>query len=331
MSSAEAPAANGRNAESLRAVLEDVLAPHLGAATRVASVASAPSRFAHRASAEVLTVELEHGGTLRLFRKGLGHEHGDHPDKVRRDREPMVYRELLARADLDTPHFYGSRWDARAGRHDLFLEYVDAWSLKYHDLDHWVTAVRRLAVLHASFARQGGALARHDFLLRIDGSYLGAWATRAVAAAHEASAAVGRRLERVVGDHREIAELLTAQPLTLVHNDLAPKNAIADVSSSPARICFVDWEMAGVGCGLLDLAHLMHGLSPPDEERLRSAYCSELGGAGLLPSGRGLRRVLDACALHNAVYRVAHAQEWGIQRRTVTQWVDEIADLRRAI
>jgi Phosphotransferase enzyme family len=331
MRSAGAPAANGRNAESLRAVLEDVLAPHLGTATRVASVASAPSRFAHRATAEILTVELERGGTLRLFRKELGREHGDHPDKARRDREPMVYRELLSRAYLDTPRFYGSRWDARTGRHDLFLEYVDAWSLKYHDLDQWATAVRRLAALHAAFARQGGALARHDFLLRLDGSYLGAWAARAVATAGEASAALGRRLERVVADHRQIAELLTSQPLTLVHNDLAPKNAIADVSSSPTRICFVDWEMAGVGCGLLDLAHLMHGLSPRDEERLRAAYCSELGGAGLLPSGRRLRRVLDACALHNAVYRVAHAQEWGIQPRTVARWVDEIADLRKAI
>jgi hypothetical protein len=331
MRSAGAPAANGRNAESLRAVLEEVLAPHLGAATRVASVASAPSRFAQRATAEILTVELERGGTLRVFRKGLGREQGDHPDKARRDREPMVYRELLSRAHLDTPHFYGWRSDARAGRHDLFLEYVDAWSLKYHALDHWATAVRRLAALHASFAQQGGALARHDLLLRLDGSYLGAWAARAVATAREASAALGRRLERVVADQREIAELLASQPLTLVHNDLAPKNAIADVSSSPARICFVDWEMAGVGCGLLDLAHLMHGLSRRDEERLRSAYCSELGGTGLLPSARRLRRVLDACALHNAVYRVAHAQQWGIQRRTVAGWVDEIADLRRAI
>ena len=331
MRSAGAPAANGRNAESLRAVLDDVLAPHLGAATRVAAVTSTPSRFAHRAAAEILTVELDQGGTLRLFRKGLGREPGDHPDKARRDREPMVYSELLSRADLDTPHFYGSHWDARTGRHDLFLEYVDAWSLKYHDLDQWATAVRRLAVLHASFAQQGGALPRHDFLLRLDGSYIGAWAARAVATAREASAALGRRLERVVADHREIAELLTSQPLTLVHNDLAPKNAIADVSSSPARICFVDWEMAGVGCGLLDLAHLMHGLSPRDEERLRSAYCSELGGTGLVPSGRRLRRVLDACALHNAVYRVAHAPQWGIPRGSVARWIDELAELRSAI
>jgi hypothetical protein len=331
MTSARATTANGRTAERLRAVVEDVLARHLGAATRVASVASAPSPFAHRASAEVLTVELEQVGTLRLFRKGLGPEHGDHPDKARRDREALVYRELLSRPDVDTPYFYGSRWDAPTGCHEVFLEYVDAWSLKYHDLDHWATAVRRLAALHASFARQGDALARHDFLLRLDGSYIGAWAARAVGAASAASAALGRRLERVVADHREIAELLASQPLTLVHNDLAPKNAIADVSSSPARICFVDWEMAGVGCGILDLAHLMHGLSPGDEERLRSAYCSELGGAGLLPSGRRLRRLLDACALHNAVYRVAHAQQWGIQPRTVAGWVDEIADLRRAI
>jgi hypothetical protein len=190
MRCAGAAAANGSTAESLPAVLEDVLAPHLGAATRVTSVASAPSPFAHRATADILTVELEQRGTLRIFRKGIGPEH--HPDKARRDREPMVYRELLSGADPDTPHFYGWRWDARSGRHYLFLEYVDAWSLKYHDLDHWATAVRRLAAVHASFARQGDALARHDFLLRLDESYIGAWAERAVATARSRSAGGGQ-------------------------------------------------------------------------------------------------------------------------------------------
>ena len=45
------------------------------------------------------------------------------------------------------------------------------------------------------------------------------------------------------------ADLLAEQPPTLVHNDLAPKNVIADTSANPGRTCIVDWEMAEWGAG----------------------------------------------------------------------------------
>jgi aminoglycoside phosphotransferase (APT) family kinase protein len=203
--------------------------------------------------------------------------------------------------------------------------------LKYHGLQHWAPAGRRLAKLHAAFADRAAELARSDFLLALDRAYFGAWADRARAAAGVASAALGNRLERVLGRHREVAGLLAAQPPTLVHNDLAPKNVIADTSTDPARICFVDWEMAGVGCGLLDLAHLMHGLSARDERLLCTAYRGEPGAGRLALPDPEFARVLAACKLQNTLFRLAHIEAWDVGRETAALWVEDVARLQAAI
>src|SRR5207253_2807461 len=102
---------------------------------------------------------------------------------------------------LPAPTFYESRWDPRSGRYELFLEHIDDWTLKYHDLDHWTTAAGRLAELHAHFAAPSRELARADFLLRLDRPYFEAWAARAVRAAGAASADLGRAAERALRGH----------------------------------------------------------------------------------------------------------------------------------
>jgi aminoglycoside phosphotransferase (APT) family kinase protein len=116
--------------------------------------------------------------------------------------------------------------------------------------------------------------------------------------------------------------------VTLVHNDLAPKNVMADRSHHPARICFVDWEMAGVGCGLLDLVHLKHGLDPASDQKMCTAYCAELEGTGLLPSSPlELRQLFAACELHHTLYRLAHSNAWRLPPDRVAQWVADARNL----
>jgi Phosphotransferase enzyme family len=313
---------------SLRAAVERVVEAQFGAAARVVSLSSEPSRFATASPAEVLTVGLRNGSTFRVFVKRLAADRSGNPDKRRRDREPMVYERLLAAPGLATPVFYGSRFDVKLRRRDVLLEYVDDWSLKYHGLDHWATATARLAALHAHFAREHEQLARSDFLLRLDRRYFSAWAGRAVAAVTSLSERLARALDRPLSRHDETMEVMCEQPVTLVHNDLAPKNVIADSSSTPARICIVDWELAGAGCGVLDLVHLVHGLEERQEQALCAAYCAELSCQGLLPTGRELRRLLSACKLQNTLYRLAHLRQWGIGPTTAEEWVDDVARLQ---
>ena len=109
------------------------------------------------------------------------------------------------------------------------------------------------------------------------------------------------------------------------------KVARADTSTDPARVCFVDWEMAGVGCGLLDLVHLAHGLSGPDADGMQTAYFAELDGTVLACGADQRRRLLAACALQNTLYRLAHIRAWSVDTEAVERWVDEVGQLSMAV
>jgi hypothetical protein len=311
----------------LRLTLERLLESAHGQPVRVAGLRRRPSPFATLSPAEVLCVTLAGGDEVSLFVKHLGPA-ADEPDKQYRDREVRIYEDLLGEGDLPAVRYYGSRWNEATGRCEVFLEYVEDWNLKYHHLEHWFTAARRLARLHAHFAARAGELLACDYLLRLDAAYFRAWAGRALAAVAEQSAELADGLAPVVERYRPAAELLARQPATLVHNDLAPKNVLADRSACPARICLVDWEMAGVGCGLLDLVHLKHGLGPADDEQMCAAYAAELAETGLLPAAaRERERLFAACELHQTVYRLAYSRAWQLRLKTVARWVREAGQL----
>jgi aminoglycoside phosphotransferase (APT) family kinase protein len=274
--------------------------------------------------AEVLSVSLESGDEMSLFLKHLGSEQSDHPDKQRRDRETRIYEKLLGDDDLPVPRYYGSSWNETSKQREIFLEYIDDWNLKYHDLEYWFMAARRLARFHAYFATQAERLLTCDFLLRFDTQYLYQWVDRALCVVGDQSVGLAARLARVVNSYDRVSEVLARQPLTLVHNDLAPKNVMAYRSSNPARICFVDWEMAGVGCGLMDLVHLKYGLDPVNDQKMCTAYCEEMAGTDLLPPDpQDMNSLFAACEVHQTIYRLAHSKSWHLPLAKVAEWVIE--------
>jgi aminoglycoside phosphotransferase (APT) family kinase protein len=314
----------GGDETSLRLTLERLLARAQRRPVRVTNLRREPSPFATLFPVEILSLSLEGGERVSLFVKRLGSEQADHPEKQRRDREIRIYEELLGQGDLPVVKYYGHTQSRASGQCELFLEYVDDWNLKYQDLQHWFCAARRLGQLHAHFATQAERLLACDFLLRFDANYFREWAARALAVVAAQSAGLAAALSRVVANYDRVACLLGLQPVTLVHNDLAPKNVIADRSTSPSRICFVDWEMAGVGCGLLDLVDLKYGLDPASDEWMCAGYCEAVAGAGLLPSSReALEGLFAACELHKTFYRLAFSQTWGVSTERVAQWVAE--------
>jgi hypothetical protein len=302
-----------------------------GLRAEVAGMHRTPSPYATVSPSEVVSVALTSGERISIFVKHLREEQQSHPDKRVREREVRVYGELLGDRGLPVPRFLGSCWNDATGRRELFLEYIDGWNLKYQELRHWHTAARRLAQLHLAFALRGDQLLGRDFLLRLDRDYLLAWAGRAVAAVSSLSAELASRLQRTVDDLGVAADLLAEQPPTLVHNDLAPKNVIADTSMSPDRTCIVDWEMAGVGCGLMDLAHLTYGLPPREAERMFDLYREELTGTGLMPSDDEGKRLLASCQLHGTLYRLAHADVWRLPLERVGEWIADSEELNREV
>lgn len=288
------------------------------------SVRRQASPFATLFPADILSVRLKGGGEVSLFLKHLGAEQADHPEKQRRDREVLVYQRLFRYPGLPLARFYGERRDHGTGRHHVFLEYVDGWNLKYQHMEHWFEAARRLGQLHAHFAERARDLFESDFLLRFDHRYFRDWARRAVEAVGAYSAGFERRLRTLLGPYRQILDMLERQPVTLVHNDLSPKNVIADTSRRPARICFVDWEMAGIGCGLLDLVHLRYGLDEENAARMLAAYRQGLDGSGLIPTDEiQLARLVAACELHKTLYRLAFSPTWRLPTSRIREWMED--------
>jgi hypothetical protein len=309
------------------------LASALGLDVEIQSISRQPSPFATLFPAEVLTLSLSNGHQVRLFLKHLGPEQADQPDKQRRDREVCVYEHLLRDGkDLPVAKYFGSRCNARTCRHELYLEHIDDWSLQYQSLDHWYTAAARLADLHLHFAGRAGELRSCDFLLKLDEPYFAAWAARAQAAVAELWPQLGNRIDKLLGEYQPVCELLATQPVTLVHNDLACKNVIADCATSPARICIVDWELAGIGCGLLDLVHLKFGLDPVNDAKMLATYSARLGSSPLLPTDeRQLSRLLAACELHKTLYRLAHSPAWKLPPNKLAQWIAEAEEFLQRV
>src|SRR5919198_4157632 len=193
---------------SFRRAVEHLLSRARGQPVTVATLLREPSPFATVFPAEVLSATLSDGQATRLFVKHLGPEQADHPEKQRRDREIRIYEELLDVADLPVARLYGCTWNEVSGRHELFLEYIDDWSLKYQELRYWFDAARCLARLHAHFAAQADRLARYDYLLHFDATYFCDWADRALAATREESTALATELKSVVREYEPVAWLL---------------------------------------------------------------------------------------------------------------------------
>ena len=303
--------------------IQRMLEKALSRPCRVVSVSRRPSEHATLFPAEQVMVTLADGERITLFVKHAGDEQADHPDKQRRDRETLVYERLLeADPALPAPSYYASHLHPSTGRRSLHLEWLDDWNLRYHALEHWFTAARRLADLHAHFARDPVRLCACDFLLRLDGPYFTAWAERAATALRPACPDLHARLVTLVNAYGAVARCLASQPPTLVHNDLAPKNVVAVRGLSAAAIFFIDWETAGIGCGLLDLVHLKYGLGHEADAAMVEAYRAQAGS--LLPAGeREFARLLAACELHKTLYRLAHAPQWALPVQRVAAWVAE--------
>jgi len=309
---------------NLSRAVETILERQCGTPVNVSSVKRERSPFMTLSCAEVLTVTLVSGETVLMLLKHIDTDLSAHPDKQCREREIRVYEQLFHDASLPVAKYFGSRWSKTTHQYELFLEYVAGWNLKYHDICQWIAAARRLAHFHAQFARDSERLRAAPFLLHFDAAYVRDWVGRALAVTAARSGELAIRLESVVRRYGAAVNLLCEQLETLVHNDLSPKNVLADASREPVRICFVDWELAGVGCGVMDLVHLKYGLGREDDTAMQAAYYAEVAGTGLIPaSRRDFDRLVAACELHKTLYRLARSQAWSVPIETVATWVTE--------
>jgi len=174
-------------------------------------------------------------------------------------RELEIYATHLT--GLNAPPFVGGV--ATRGRAWLFLQRIDGIPLWQAEGERpWLATARWLARLHRITppARSGRLLVR-------DRALLARWAPRALATERAGDlAGIEEASDRAI-------EILRTFPASLIHGDFYPSNVIVRGSCDEPTICPIDWEMGGIGAGVLDLAALISGDHQPHlRRRIVDAY-----------------------------------------------------------
>ncbi len=268
--------------------------------------------YAYRTSfpLEEVRLLLDDGREMNVIVKSLARDELDEHVRLAKPeflhdpvRELVVYMEVLAGRDLGTARCYGSVAPPEADRYLLFLERVDGVELwQIGELEAWEEAARWAARLHTEVKP-----ASSSHLIRYDADFLRSWIDRAV------EFAGGPELRRISSRYDAVVERLAALPPVFVHGELYASNVLVGPG---LRICPVDWEMAGLGPGVLDLAALVSAWGDEEAARLARAYRDVLPGT-FEPAD------LDCARLQLAVQWLGWSREWTPPREHATDWLGE--------
>ena len=239
-------------------------------------------------------------------------------------REIKTYREILARHRLGTARFYGAVVRPDEDIYWLFLEKVPGVRLSQsRKYSSWLEAARWLASLHLRFSGEGETLNRSAPLLRLRCPVLPAVAraSRDVSVHRARSVGLG-----ILGcNYGRAIERLIRLPSTLIHGEFYASNILVQETREGCRIRPVDWEMAAVGPGLIDLAALSSGAWAEHERTtMAAAYHDALLSQGW-PSFpfEDLLLALDDCRLHLAIRWLGWAPDWSPPPENAHDWLGE--------
>jgi hypothetical protein len=332
-------------AAQLRAVLEEALSRRSGTQRHVAELARWPSIYSTSFAIEELDVHLNDGTNLRLLFKDLSQE--AMLESARRAkpaflynpmREIETYRTILESQGLGTAACYGAIVDHRAGRYGLVLEKVRGVELRrVGDFATWQKVARWLGAMHTRFMGETKRVKEEARLLRYDADFYRLWIRRARAAQGLAESshtgAVRSGMERLARRYDRVVERLAALPATFIHGEFYASNVLVHETGGELRVCPVDWEMAAVGPGPIDLAALAAGGWNSEEKKaLAKAYYAALApGEGWPPGLEEFLTVLDYCRLHLAVQWLGWASGWSPPPKHTQDWLGEALSLAKKL
>jgi len=272
----------------------------------------------------IVNVQLANGGEFKFFLKDFGFSVRlkDSP-KQRRERELRVYQDLLAETGLGTARYYGSVVDESQGQCWLALEFVDGTPTGYCEIEHWAPAAGALGRMHGYFARHGNRLRECDYLIHQTADYFWSTAELALRNVSQISPHLVDRLANIVGHYAPIVAVMTSQPPTLLHGGCRSTNILIKVASDPSRVCIVDWEEAGFGAPLYDVAYLLDGIEPPTLDQLLDVYRQEALAYNLpLPPKEDMKYIVDCFRLQMVMNMLSQAVFKGYKEKGVSKLVD---------
>lgn len=221
----------------LRVAVSDALGP-------VARLDRAPSPDASSADLFDVHVELVDGRRTHLLLKASGR---DTP------RESRFYRQVLT-ATPDTPRLLamGGDW--------LLLRTVPGVPLwQAAGVGAWQAAAALLARIHQR--------------LRTAADDVGPATGTSYAAQFERALAREPRTGTLAAQYDAAVAALGSLPQTVIHGEAFASNFVV---GDDGQTCLVDWETAGRGCGLTDLAALVAGWDGATRRSIAAAYGGDL-------------------------------------------------------
>jgi hypothetical protein len=314
----------GAASRQVREVVHDWVAAERGTTVDRMRV----TRSAYASSATLLNVHitLATGERLRVVYK-LG-ARGVKPDVIyHAAREPWIYGSVLAVDGVaDAPRMLSSGC-VRGGGHWLLMEWVGSVDLgQVGSRTVWCESASRLARMHAWGESRVADLSRGSPVRWDDPALHVQWARRAAAERNDPLAPLWRQ-------YQVVADRLAAMPKTLVHGDLNASNVLVNRAGDETRIRFIDWETAGVGPGLIDLASLTSGRLPQRHgAEMVAAYRVGLAGSRLGSlSAAEFDHALDWCRLALAVQWLGWSPGWSPPRAHAHDWRAEAMTLARKL
>ena len=317
----------------LRAELERIFTERSGEARAVVELSQRPCAYQTSHELQQLDIRLDDGTAHRLMLKSLGRSALSSEARAAKPaflydplREIETYRALLEPAQLGAPAFYGATIDPERDRYWLFIEDVESdvlWQIGEPEV--WQQAARWLAAMHERFEGADLGPARAH-LVRYDARFYALWMERLLGFARggETSWSGEQRdtIEWLAERYDGVVKQLADFPTTFIHGEFYPSNVLIQQSGDGCRVCPIDWEIAALGPGLVDLAALTIGRWTDDERRaLALAYLSESGpGRG---SAEELLASLELFRLHLAVQWLGWDPSWAPPVEHRHDWLGE--------
>jgi hypothetical protein len=321
----------------LKSALEESLAVHFGRTRKVRRLERRPAPYRSSFPLEDVDVELADGTVLPLVLKELNAEALSEEARKAKPaflidpkREIIAYNDVLESETWGTATCYGTFIDGP--RHFLWLEKVAGvplWQLG--KLDIWCQVARWSAQVHGHFTGDDAAAVQLLPLLRFNDVFFRTWWRRLKMFAETGKVSIGvqRLMKRLRGRYDDVIGVLAELPTTFVHGEFYASNILIEPSATGIRICPVDWELAGTGSGLLDLAALTSG-KWTEEQRNEIVAAYEAALPKSHPWRRspdGFRKALDYCRLHLAVQWLAWSPGWSPPAEHAQDWLGEASRL----
>jgi hypothetical protein len=318
----------------LRDWLESQLRERLGATRTVIRLARRPFAYSTSFTQEELQVDMDDGTALHLVFKDLRrHALRENARSAKPlflyepRREIEVYRTILQPYRVGGPVCYATAIDPDTDRYWLAVEFVPGWTLFEVEETLWPLAAGWLAAMHVRFAgRQLDDLATRAHLLRYDRDYYVQWASRVSEFVpwELLEAGDARRLQSILNGYGDVAHRLASLPPTFLHGEFFASNVVIETLETGHRVCPVDWEMAAIGPGLIDLAALTSGeWTASQRETLARAYWDALPREARTDFD-GFLLDLRYCHLHIALQWLGWAPDWTPPPEHATNWLREV-------